>query len=426
MTSVLHISTSDMVGGAAIAAHRLHNALKAYGFSSTMLVKNRQSSDGDVGSINTPFASSQIMERVERRLQKLELRLSSRTVSRELSSFSDDRVPEFRPLLYPPTADVVNLHWVADFIDYRKFFGTYPSGQPLVWTLHDMAPLTGGCHYAMSCDRFTQKCGACPLLGSPVESDITRRIHSRKMAALSQLRPETTRIVAPSHWLAGEARRSSLLRRFDVNVIPNGLDTEVFSPRDRQLSRDILGLPQEGRVVLFAADNVTDYRKGFDLLQAALKIPQTEQLTTLASMGGGQAPEGCVAIGRIENQRLMSYVYSAADIFVLPTRADNLPNVLLEAFACGLPCVAFDVGGVGDVVRDGETGLLARREVVAELRQNIERLLADADLRAQMARRCRKFALEEFSSTVVANAYGCLYKELMDTAQELRSRERAA
>lgn len=419
--SVLHVSTSDIDGGAAIAASRLHAALKNHGFASRMAVRHRKSSDDDIMACADTGHRRRFGERLEAIRYAFERKMTAKSVSPSLAYFSDDRVPGPDLLAACPLTDVLNLHWVANFLDYQKFFARIPRGQPLVWTLHDMAPMTGGCHYAMDCDRFTKSCGACPLLGSSNARDLTRRIHDRKAEALARLAPETTRIVAPSQWLADEARRSSLLGRFDVEVVPNGLDVGTFTPRDRRVARDVLGLPHDAHVVLFAADAVDDHRKGMDLLLEAISGLDTRSPVVLAAMGasGAQVPEGSVSLGRIENIHLMSYVYSAADLFVLPTRADNLPNVLLEAMACGVPCVSFDVGGVPDAVRHQETGLLSPAEDVAGLRSNIKCLLEDAVLRERMGANSRHVAETEFASHHIAARYAKLYAELIEASRHI-------
>lgn len=418
--SVLHITTS-LTGGAGIAARRLHDAQRAAGVASRMAVARGGTRDGDILNLTAEKRGAGVKERLVARGLKLERRLSSRAVSRRLAFFSDDRVPGPDRLGSRPEADVINLHWVANLLDYRSFFRSLRERQPLVWTLHDMAPMTGGCHYAMDCERFTESCGACPLLGSPAKRDLTRRIHRRKAAALAMLEPRTTRVVAPSHWLAEEAARSSLLKRFQIDVVPNGLDTNMFRPRDKGLAREMLGLPRHGKILLFVAASVTDYRKGFDLLQRALSGLKAEMIVTLAALGGyGSADiEGAVPLGRIENDRVLSYVYSAADLFVAPTRADNLPNVLVEAMACGTPCVSFDVGGVPDVVRPDETGLLAPAEDVQGLQLAMERLISDDALRRRFGARGREMVETEFAEQRVAERYLALYEELLAAARAM-------
>ncbi|MHA7887730.1 glycosyltransferase [Roseicyclus sp.] len=425
MTRVLHVSTHDLTGGAAIAANRLHKALTAQGVASRMAVRRRRSEDETVLQIRMAplarVAPRRLWTKLARRMGGEQAAID-RAITSGHAYFSTPWAPGHDLRAAAAGADIVNLHWVTGFLDYRSFFGTLAHGQPLVWTLHDMAPMTGGCHYALSCDRFTGSCGACPLLEGGREADLSRRIHDSKREALARLAPETTRIVAPSRWLAAEARRSSLLSRFDVEVIPNGLDIDGFAPRDRAQARKMLGLPQDDLILLFGAHGLSDPRKGMDLLHAALAgVDRSARPVTLATMGGGKGPGGgSIALGHVEDVRRMSLAYSAADLLVLPTRAEAFGQVLSEAMSCGIPCVSFRVGGVPDVVRHGQTGLLAEPEDVTSLRQAIETLLHDDALRHRMGRASREVAVSDYADTRIAARYGAIYRTLTDASCVLR------
>jgi glycosyltransferase involved in cell wall biosynthesis len=289
---------------------------------------------------------------------------------------------------------------------------------PLVWTLHDMNPFTGGCHYSAGCERFATACGACPALGSTDSSDLSAAIFRRKRAAYTRLNSEIVRIVTPSAWLSREASRSALFSKFDISTIPYGLDTEIFQPRRRAIAREVFGIPQDRRIVMIAAQSLQNHRKGMDLLLAALADQNVSREISLMSVGPSQPPAAvpggyCFALGEVSTERLMSFAYSAADLFILPTREDNLPNVVLEAMACGIPVVAFDVGGLPDMVRPDMTGLLVPPEDVRGLRLAIEEILGDDERRAQMSFECRRVAVEQYSLEIQAERYRRLYKELL-------------
>jgi glycosyltransferase involved in cell wall biosynthesis len=431
---ISHLSFSNAGGGAAIAAYRLHLGLLRIGASSRMHVANRIGDDPTVTTVPRAqsFTELECVQccRDHARFAR-EQRPYAKTVSPWLELFSNDRVAG-RDLLAEtlPDAEVYNLHWVAGFLDYRRFFRRLPSGTPLVWTLHDMNPLTGGCHYALGCDRFTDRCGPCPQLGSTNPDDPSARIHRRKRAALANLNAATTRVVATSRWLQAAAQRSSLLGRFTVERIPYGLDTEVFSPRRKEIAREVFGLPEGKPVVLFVADNVSNHRKGFDLLQAALRDLDLGRDMTFACIGV-HAPMvvtgGTVALlGRIDNERMMSFAYSAADVLVMPTRAEAFGQVVFEAMACGTPVVAFNVGGVPDMVRPGATGLLAPPEDVRALREAIVTVLTDDDLRLRLSARCRDVAVKEYALHLQARRYIEVYETLVEAADRARSPARAS
>lgn len=421
----VHLATMDR-GGAGIAAARLHIGLRLLGVNSTMMVARKHSDTPhlDVLGPGDRSLSSRLRRRIAASVIARERLAYARTAPAQASYLTDDRVPA--PCALDgglPQADIFHLHWITGLIDPRRFFVQLPDGKPLVWTLHDMNPFTGGCHYALNCCRYVAACGSCPQLGSHAARDLSARIHARKAAAYSQLRPETTRLVTPSGWLAHEASRSSLLRRFQVDVIPNGVDVEVFSPRERRSARERFSVPKDNLVLAFSADQIGLRLKGFDLLQEALSGLNVARPVTVAVIGkkiqGVDTSRQIVWLGEINNERMMSFALSTADVFVLPTRADNFPNVILEAMACGVPVVAFGVGGVPEMVRPGQTGLLAPAEDACSLRTAIEILLGDDGLRENMSAACRRTAVEEYAIVRQAERYRAIYEELMEASTRL-------
>jgi glycosyltransferase involved in cell wall biosynthesis len=200
-----------------------------------------------------------------------------------------------------------------------------------------------------------------------------------------------------------------------VTVIPNGLDTDSFFPRDTQGVGTALGVPPDHRIVLFLASD-TRARKGFDLLDDAL-ISLDAERTTLLSVGGEKpqvsSPLPHVHAGYVESDLLLSVLYSVADVFVIPSRQDNLPNTVLESMACGTPVVGFEIGGIPDMVRPGQTGWLTEAENIRALRQSIEQALADDENRERMGARCRDVVEAEYTLEVQARAYRRLYRDLL-------------
>jgi glycosyltransferase involved in cell wall biosynthesis len=333
-------------------------------------------------------------------------------------TFSDDRAPFHNALIAQmPPCDVVNLHWVAGMVDYTAFFPQMTRATPVVWTLHDMNAFTGGCHYDHHCGRFAGSCGACPQLGSNQEGDLSRAVWERKKQAIMAAQAGRLRIVTPSRWLAEEARKSSLLSQVRVDVIPYGLDLDVFTPRDKAYSRDLLGIPQDARVVLFLADVVDNRRKGFSFLLEALPHC-VKSVDNLLLISLGQKPPQVdgrmpwLHLGSIHDDRLLSAVYSAADLFVLPSFQDNLANTVLEAMACGVPVVSFNAGGTPDMVRPGLTGQLVPAFDVPALGNTIVEMLNAHEARQKMSVHCRRVALEEYSLELQAWRYADLYKSL--------------
>jgi glycosyltransferase involved in cell wall biosynthesis len=416
---VFHLSTDDITGGAARCAYRLHAGLIRLGHDSRMLVGRRRSADPAVQLAGSKGGlSSALRRRVHRwRHGRTEARYA-RTWPERPEAFSDGRSPH---RIDWPTAlsgcDVVNLHRVEDFLDYESFFRSAPSRVPLVWTFHDMHALTGGCAYAAGCDRFEARCGACPQLGSRDERDASRRTWERKHALFDSVPPDRLRVVTPSRWMAREVRRSSLMGgRFQVTVIPYGLDTDDFAPRDRSAARDVLGIPRDARVVLFVAQVLNNRRKGFAALAEAVESIRDLPRLFLLSLGSGaptlDLPVPHVHLTNVGNDRLLSVIYSAADAFVLPSLQDNLPATALEALACGTPVIGFDAGGVPEIVRDGVTGRLAPAGDVAALAGAIRELLSDPVERERLADQCRRTAVQEYALEVQARRYVELYREV--------------
>ena len=242
-----------------------------------------------------------------------------------------------------PDCDVIHLHQIEGLLDYRDFFANAPRRRPVVWTLHDMNPFTGGCHYDGGCGRFVESCGICPELGSETAEDLSKQIWRRK------------------HY---------------------GLDTESFVPRNRQAARAALGLDTEARVVLFAADQLGNRRKGFpQLLDALSRIPASLAPTLLTFGNGNLDGAGLrhIHLGRLDGPRLLSIAYSAADAFVMPSLQEAFGQTALESMARGTPVIAFRTGGIPEFVLDGITGLLVPVGDTERLSAAILSILSDVE-----------------------------------------------
>jgi glycosyltransferase involved in cell wall biosynthesis len=415
---VVHLSTSDVGGGAARAAFRLHTGLSRLGVDSRMLVLKKQSGDPTVTKLNWANDLATRFKRSRRERQiKRDFAMYKPTLPAGFEWFSDDRSEAgFDVVRQIPPCDIINLHWVGGLIDHELLFSHLPKGVPIVWRLADMGAMTGGCHYDGGCGKFTAKCGACPVLGSKVEDDLSRQIWLRKHAAFEKLETSRMHLVGTSRWIAAEAKRSSLLGRFASTIIPNGLDIEDFAPRDKHFSRDTLGVPRDKKVVLFVADSADNKRKGFDYLVQALEGLRARSDLFLLSVGGTEPKFGglpSLHLGRISHDRLLSVIYSAADVFVIPSLQESFGQTVTESLACGTPVVGFDTGGIPDMVRPGVTGYLAQVGSADELGSAIARVLDDGTAAAEMSRNCRRIAEQEYSLGVQAERYRCFYQTLI-------------
>jgi glycosyltransferase involved in cell wall biosynthesis len=407
----LLLSTNDIEGGAARAAYRLHQSLRAIAVPSQMLVQNKDSADSSV------IAQKSAIAKAGGQLNDLPLRLHRNRVRTNFSPqwFPNPitaKVASLRP-------DLINVHWICN--GYLQIETLAKFQKPLVWTLHDMWPFTGGCHYGQVCDRYMQSCGTCPLLKSDRSWDASRWIWQRKAKTYPRL---DLTVVAPSHWMAECAQKSSLFRQVRVEVIPHGLDTDIYQPIDTQLARKLLNLPQDKQLILFGAGSnaVGDPRKGFSLLQTALK--------KLAGAGwrdrfelvifGASAPElpldlGFKAhyLGRFYDDLSLVLSYSAADVMIVPSVQEAFGQTASESLACGTPVVAFRATGLSDIVSHEQDGYLAEPFSPEDLAQGIAWVLTDTDRHQQLRLNARTKAEQEFTLRLQATRYLALFNEIL-------------
>jgi len=412
--NVLLVSTYDIEGGAARAAYRLHQGLQGKGISSKMLVQDKSSNDVTVFAPKTRL--DQGIARARLTLDALPLKFYRK---RDSSTFSLQWLPDgIVPKITQLEPDVINLHWIGEAFLQAEAIAKFD--KPLVWTLHDMWAFTGGCHYNQDCDRYTASCGACPQLGSSKDWDLSRWVWQRKAKTWKDL---NLTIVCPSSWLAECARTSSLFKDVPVEVIPYGLDTGKYKPLNRQVARELLHLPQDKQLVLFGALKATsDKRKGFHLLQPALqdlsKSGWQEGLELV--IFGSSAPDKPLDLGfkthylgTLSDDLSLALVYSAADVFVLPSTQDNLPNTVLEAIACGTPCVAFNIGGMPDMIEHQKNGYLAQPYKIEDLAQGIAWVLENKERHRKLGDRAREKAEQEFTLEIQARRYLSLFTEIL-------------
>jgi glycosyltransferase involved in cell wall biosynthesis len=317
-------------------------------------------------------------------------------------------------------ADVVNLHWVN--YGFLSPEGIGNLRHPLVWTLHDMWPFTGGCHYAGTCAHYRNGCGMCPVLGSRRADDISHRLWQRKSQAW---RNKDLSIVTPSAWLAKCAQsEGALFENRPVRTIANPIKVDRFSPGDRAVARRRFGLPQDAPLILFGGHRAIENPvKGFPLLRAALRklesVPPKAR-PHLVVFGSDERARQAVAIdvqthflGYLSGDADLIAAYRAADIFVLPSQQDNLPNTVAEALACGTPCVAVAVGGVPDMIRHGRNGFLVTPGDAEGMAQAIENCLAAARAGPAFREAAREAALAQFDSRKIGKAYMDVFRETM-------------
>jgi glycosyltransferase involved in cell wall biosynthesis len=414
---VLHISTKDINGGAPRASYRLHQGLRLIGVDSKILVESKESNDKDVIAYKI---STDLKDRFwcfyRKVLISLDFLKYTNTRPPGLEMFSDSR-SQYRDSFQNTVVNnnVINLHWAAGFLDYESFFSHLPSYKPVVWTLHDMNPFTGGCHYSGSCEKFIDKCGSCPQLGSKKENDLSRSIWINKNKVLNRVKGERLHIVTPSKWLAEQAKKSSLFGNLPLSIIPYGIDTDLFRPRDTLRFRESLNIPADATIVGFVADATGNKRKGFQYLKEAIEKIKNKNIY-LVSVGKSPAAMSKninhIHLGNIQDDRQLSITYSLFDVYVCASVEDNLPNTVIESLACGTPVVGFPIGGIPDMVDSGITGMLTMDISSESLANCINEIISDRSILESMAIQCREKALNDYALHVQAEKYSKVYTTL--------------
>lgn len=409
----LLLNTTDLHGGAAIATYRLHQGLRRIGVDSSMLVQHKTSSDVKVIGPESKLVKLTALARPY--LDRLPVETYRH---RDRSLFSPAVVPDSlagRVARIDP--DLVHLCWItAGFVRIETLRHLR---RPVLWTLHDMWAFTGGCHYDNGCGRYREACGTCPVLGSTRTMDLSSRVWSRKRRSWKQV-PIT--IVAPSRWLADCARASSLFGQSRIEVLPNGIDEARYKPADRTQARAACNLPQDKQLILFSAMNATsDPRKGFQFLLPALQQMASEgwgEGTELVVMGASQPQDGVELgikahyVGHLHDEISQALLYSAVDVMVAPSVQENLSNSVMESLACGTPVVAFDIGGMPDMIRHRSNGWLAQPFLASDLARGICWVLEDEARHASLELAAREYALAHYRLEAVAGAYRSLYEDV--------------
>ena len=410
---VLFVNASEIEGGAARGALRLLHGVQGQGVDARLLVQNKSSDDLSVIGPRTRIGKA--MGFVRPALESMFVGLCARGGGGMFSpALLPDRLPSKAAEL---GADVIHLHWVAHGMlrveTLRRF------DRPVVWTMHDSWAFTGGCHVPNDCVRYRESCGECPVLGSTRGGDLSRRVWRRKRKAWKDV---SLTLVAPSRWLAGCARSSSLFRDARIEVIPNGLDLTRYKPAHRGFARDVLGLPQHKKLILFGAKHGSDDRnKGLHLLASALRLLKDggkddgaelvvfgSTASTVLSRAGLKASYQ----GFLHDEVSLALLYAAADVFVAPSIQENLPFTVMEAMACGTPCVAFRQGGVPDLIDHERTGYLARPFEAEDLARGIAWVLEDGERWRALSSRARAKVEQEFDLERVARRYVDLYRDV--------------
>lgn len=397
-----------MGDGGSHAVMRLHAGLRRAGVDSTVLCVNKAIDSVELIRLEKSRITKKLDSILDRACRKVGLNKAL-----DVTSF---RIPRLRAV---QEADILTIHGPTyGFCSYLAM-PWLTAHKAAVFPLHDMWSFTGHCYHSMGCEKWKIGCGTCPHpeVFPPISVDNTRLEWSLKKWAYD--RSQLT-VVAPSTWMAQQAKES-MLGRFPVLHIPHGVDTEAYQPLDREACRRTLGIPMGKKVMMFLAADLNNKLKGGDLLIDALeRLPASlrkEAVLLLLGNGGDKIAKAVdmpsIVLGYVGSDRLKAACYSAADVFVHPSRAEVFGYAVLESMACGTPVVGFRVGGVPDLVRPHVSGVLAEPFDIVQFVGGILEVIEDANHREGMRQRSRQIVKEEYTLDLQIQRYVDLYRQLM-------------
>ncbi|WP_017257990.1 glycosyltransferase family 4 protein [Pedobacter arcticus] len=417
---VIHLNTYDGNGGAGRASYRLNNALKKAGVDSDLYTYIKLGKRDDIkalypGVVDRFFATLRILaERYLPRFYEKDLKLPF-----SLSFFGKD-IHQHPALLQ---ADIIHLHWINHgFLNPTDLAKLALLKKPIVWTMHDSNTFTGGCHVRFDCQNYITDCGFCPLLKDPEADDISHKTWKRKMLAYQKMNAQ---FISPSKWLTESAKESGLLKDKPVHHIPNTLETDIFKPLDKQVARANLGLKPDDFILLSGfMPSKKDAHKGTPYLIDAINLwlaknPELAKKVTLVVFGNRntQLPPPFEIpvkfLGTINNDETLVEAYAAADAFLTTSLEDNLPNTVMESLACGTPVIAFETGGIPDMVDHQENGYLAKYKNAEDFMEGLNWIYNHQN-RTVLNANARAKVMTRFSEAKIAEKHINLYKSLLN------------
>jgi glycosyltransferase involved in cell wall biosynthesis len=412
------VNTSDTIGGAAVACNRLLHALNSQHVQVNLLVQKKQSNSLLVNSTtNSYFKSKLNFYRFAYERLLFSLKEKSKEVRFAFSLANTGEDISNNTLI--KQSDIIHLHWINfGFLSLNSLRKLFALNKPVVWTLHDMWSFTGGCHYCGDCNAYKTECKNCPFLKHPYKNDISNIIWNKKLKLYNN---KNITIVTCSKWLAEVARNSSLLKNFRIESIPNPIDISIYQPFGKEALRNSMNLVNNKKYILFGSMNIEDKRKGFYYLSQALEIlhqrhPELHEIIELIVFGKSnqsvfsKLPYKTNDLGMLKDENKIVQAYNAADLFILPSLEDNLPNTIMESLSCGTPVVAFNTGGIPEMIDHKSNGYLTDYKNAEDLANGIYWTLfqsENADINA------RKKVLESYTYEIVAEKYKQLYNDLL-------------
>jgi glycosyltransferase involved in cell wall biosynthesis len=408
---IVHLNTNATYGGAAIAGHRISDALALSGHSSIFLSSGNYSRL-DQKRITFNFALEKIRFIFSEKDRSVRFKFSPGWYGLDKLALGEIE-----------KADVIHLHWVNHGLASIDFFEKLKKlNKPIVWTLHDMWAFTGGCFHSQDCNHFQQSCGDCFYLKTPSKTDLSSQIFGKKSVAYKNLK---LNVATCSQWLADKALSSALFRNFPIHVVPNPIDSGFFTPVNKIATRAKLGLKSDALVILFAAVSIRDTRKGYGILRKALilwmkKNPSVIKSLELVILGDTKGIKdelqfdcSITSVGYVSDPRTMAEYYNAADFYAMPSLDENLPNTIMESLSCGTPVLAFATGGIPEMIKHKETGYLAERGNVEALTQGLD-WMTEHCRKESVIVAARNHILQNYNYALIAAKYTEIYQSALN------------
>lgn len=410
---VLHVNANDQSGGAARSAYRLFKGEENIGLNTRLLVFDKYIEDSHVLTYSGKY--NKIRKFVNARWNHVIMRMVGERLDTPWNM-------NFLPFGFPlqiDDYDLVHLHWINGGL--VKYDVLKNLDKPIIWTMHDSWPFTGGCHIPYECKKFESSCADCPQLKGRNMMDLASMVFRIKQ----KYYPKNITVVCPSNWMADCAKKSKLFSSNNVCVIPNGLDTNLYKPFDKLTARKILGIPITEKIILFGAVSATsDKNKGYQYLCKAMDILKNNYDVGnihLLVFGGVEPEEGhklpypAKYFGRLYDDLSLVILYNAADVMIVPSQSENFPNSVLEAMACGTPCVAFNVGGIPDLIIHKKNGYLAKPFEEDDLARGIKFVIDNEQINEKLAKCARRYVVEKCDIRIIAEQYKQLYEKILKT-----------
>lgn len=416
---VLLINTNDSGGGAAIACNRLSDALNHQGVDVRTLVMNRNSNRSNVAQFKDGKFQKHIAF-LRFAFERLFFLFHEKDKSVRFAFSPANFGTDITKHPWVKDSDIIHIHWInAGFLSLKSLEKLLQSNKTIVWTLHDMWLFSGGCHYAGSCRNFELECGNCHFLKKPNTKDLSWKIWKRKSNFMPK---QMMNVVTCSRWLGKEAKASSLLKNANITSIPNPISLNMFKPANRADLKRKYNIEENKFVLLFGAANINDKRKGLHLLVEALALLKKKKFdhNRLKIVVFGKFKDfdeaslafDVLSLGQIKNAETMAEVYSMSDVFVLPSLEDNLPNTVMESMACGTPVIAYNIGGIPEMVEDEKIGIVVDEVSPNALSEAIFTAVTEANIQ-QWCKNARAKVEEEYNYKSVATKYIDFYQNAM-------------